>query len=124
MKNTSPRILIVEDDADIRDLMKIVLEADGYSVDVAADGIEAFNHLNAGTKPALILLDMMMPRMDGEQFMKEVRSTRFSKIPVVIVSGHCLGPKRARDLEAASCLIKPVEFSELLKTVRRFAPAA
>ena len=123
MKNNSPEILIVEDDADIRDLLKIVLEADGYHVDVAGDGRDAFDHLNAGTKPAVILLDLMMPRMDGEQFMKEVRSTRFSKIPVVIISGHSLGPKKARELEAASCLTKPVEFSELLKTVRRFAPA-
>ena len=122
MKNSSPTIMIIEDDADIRELMKIVLEADGYSVDVAGDGIDAFDHLKAGTKPTLILLDLMMPRMDGEQFMKEVRSTRFSKIPVVIISGHCLGPKKARELEAASCLTKPVEFSELLKTVRRFAP--
>jgi CheY-like chemotaxis protein len=123
MKNNSPTVLIVEDDADIRDLMKIFLEADGYSVDVAGDGVDAFEHLHAGTKPALILLDLMMPRMDGEQFMKEVRSTPFSKIPIVIISGHCLGPKKARELNAACCLTKPVEFSELLKTVRRFAPA-
>ncbi len=115
--------MIIEDDADIRDLMRIFLEADGYSVDIAGDGVDAFDHLHAGAKPALILLDLMMPRMDGEQFMKEMRSTNYSKIPVVIISGHCLGPKKARELDAAFCLTKPVEFNELLKTVRRFAPA-
>ena len=122
MKNSSPTILIVEDDTDIRDLIRILLEADGYAVDVAGDGLDALQELRAGTKPALILLDLMMPRMDGEEFMKELSSTGFSNIPVVIISGHCLGPKKARELHAASCLTKPVEFTELLKTVRRFVP--
>ena len=123
MTRNTPTILIVEDDADIRDLMKIFLEADGYQVDVASDGVDAFGRLQAGVRPAVILLDLMMPRMDGEQFLKQIRLSPFAKIPVVIISGHSIARKKARELNAAGCLMKPVEFNELLKTVRRFALA-
>jgi len=122
MTTTAKTILVVEDDADIRELMKIFLEGDGYQVEVAADGVDAFEKLESGPRPDLILLDLMMPRMDGEQFLKEIRTSRFAKIPVVIISGHCAVRKTARELEAAGFLMKPVEFNELLKTVRRFVP--
>jgi CheY-like chemotaxis protein len=114
------RILIVEDDADIRELMKIFLEADGYRVDLAADGLEALEELEAGPRPALILLDLMMPRMDGEQFMKQLQASGFARIPVVIMSGHSAAKRKAEELKAASCLMKPFEADDLLKTVRRF----
>jgi CheY-like chemotaxis protein len=116
-------IMIVDDDPDIRELMKIFLEADGYRVDLAADGIGALEQLHAGAHPALILLDLMMPRMDGEQFMKEIRGTRFAKIPIVVISGHSAVRRKTREFEAVSFLMKPVEFNELIKTVRRFAAA-
>jgi CheY-like chemotaxis protein len=114
-------IMIVDDDADIRALMKIFLEADGYSVDLAADGCDALEHLRNGAQPVLILLDLMMPRMDGAQFLKQIRSTRFAKTPVVIMSGHNTAQKEAVELGATSCLPKPVELVDLLKTVHRFA---
>jgi CheY-like chemotaxis protein len=115
------RILIVEDDADIRELMKIFLEADGYRVDLAADGLEALEELEAGPRPALILLDLMMPRMDGEQFLKQLRGSRFADIPIIIMSGHSAAEKKAQQLNVAHCLMKPVEVDDLLKTVRQFA---
>ena len=114
-------ILIVEDDSDIRELMKIFLEADGHRVKLAADGLGAFEELNAGPRPQLILLDLMMPRMDGEQFLKQLRGSRFANVPVVIMSGHSAAEKKAAELKAASCLMKPVEVDQLLKTVRLFA---
>ncbi len=116
-------ILIVEDDADIRELMKIFLEADGYRVSVAADGLEAIEELQRGPRPALILLDLMMPRMDGEQFLKQMRASRYADVPVVIMSGHTAAEKKAAELKAALCWLKPVEVDELLKTVRQFALA-
>ena len=116
-------ILIVEDDADIRELMKIFLEADGYRVNVATDGLDALEELQRGPRPALILLDLMMPRMDGEQFLKQMRAGRYADIPVVIMSGHPAAEKKAEELNAAFCLLKPVEVDELLKTVRQFALA-
>jgi len=113
-------ILIVEDDADIRELMKIFLEADGHRVNLAADGLGAFEELNAGPRPELILLDLMMPRMDGEQFLKRLRGSRFADVPVIIMSGHSAAEKKAVELKAACCLMKPVEVDQLLKTVKRF----
>jgi CheY-like chemotaxis protein len=123
MTSSTGTIMIVDDDPDIRELMKIFLEGDGYHVDLAADGIDALEQLRAGSHPALILLDLMMPRMDGEQFMKEIRGTRYAQIPIVVISGHSAVRSKTREFEAASFLMKPVEFNELLKAVRRFAPA-
>jgi DNA-binding response OmpR family regulator len=120
-KENNAAILIVEDDADIRELIKIFLEADGFQVSLAADGLDAFEELEAGPRPALILLDLMMPRMDGEQFMKQMRTSCYADIPVVIMSGHTAAEKKAQELNAAFCLLKPVEVDELLKTVRQFA---
>jgi DNA-binding response OmpR family regulator len=117
-----PSLLIVEDDADIRDLMKIFLEAEGYQVSLAADGLDALEQLQAGARPSLILLDLMMPRMDGEQFLSEMQSRRFSQTPVVIMAGHCAVQQRADQLKAVCCLTKPVELDELLSTVRQLVP--
>jgi CheY-like chemotaxis protein len=124
MKRKVPTVLIVEDDDDIRELMKIVLEGDGYNVNVAANGFDALEQLQAGSRPALILLDLMMPGMDGEEFLRKMHASRFAKIPVVIMSGHGGGQKASRELYGVSCLMKPVELDELLQTVRRMVPAA
>jgi CheY-like chemotaxis protein len=104
--------------------MKIFLEATGYRVNVALDGYEALEQLQAGTKPALILLDLMMPRMDGEEFMAQMRSRRIPKTPVLIMSGHSVAERNANRLGAAGCLMKPVELDALLKAVQRLAPAS
>jgi two-component system, chemotaxis family, chemotaxis protein CheY len=122
MMGTAKTILIVDDDADIGELIKIFLEEDGYLVEYAADGVDALAKLNAGLQPALILLDLMMPRMDGEQFLKQLTASEFGKIPVVIISGHSAVRKTAREFNVSGFLVKPIEFSELLQTVRRFAP--
>jgi CheY-like chemotaxis protein len=116
----NPTILVVEDDADIRELMSIALERSGFSVILAADGAEALDQLYKGPEPGLILLDLMMPRMDGEQFMKELRESRFRDTPVVILSGHVSAQKKANELQVEYCLMKPVEFGELLRTLKHF----
>src|ERR1051326_8539461 len=123
MTGNSAPILIIDDDADIRDVLKIVLEANGYCVRLASDGLDGLAKLQTGTPPAMILLDLMMPRMDGEQFMEQMRAKRLGEIPVVIMSGNLPGGKSQNQFGAASCLNKPVEYNELLKTVRQFAPA-
>jgi DNA-binding response OmpR family regulator len=101
--------------------MKIFIEADGYRVDVAADGLDALEQLQRGHRPALILLDLMLPRLDGEQFLKQVRMGPFADVPVVVLSGHSDGKNKAHALKVASYLNKPVEADELLNTVRKFA---
>ena len=64
----------------------------------------------------------MMPRMDGGQFLKKLRASPFAAVPVVILSGNSAARKKAAELNAKGCLMKPVEFVELLDTVRRFMP--
>lgn len=121
MKTNHGTVLIVDDDSDIRELMKMVIENEGYHVDLAADGLDALHQLQSGVQPALILVDLMMPGMDGEQFLKEIQSDHFAGTPVVIVSGHAAAQQKAAELHAVCCLMKPIECDELLKAVRTFA---
>jgi CheY-like chemotaxis protein len=115
-------VLIIDDDSDIREVMKAFLEADGYHVNVANDGRDALEHLQDGGRPGLIFVDLVMPRMDGEQFVKQLHRGRFAKTPVVILSGHSVAKEKADELGAVCCLMKPVEIDDLLSAVRRFAP--
>src|SRR5947209_11642724 len=117
MRN-STTVLIVDDDADIREVMKIFLESDGYHVSVAADGLDALEQLRTGPRPRLIILDLMMPRLDGEQFLKQLRPSHFADIPIVIMSGCTSAETKARELMAACCLMKLVESEQFSKTVR------
>jgi CheY-like chemotaxis protein len=116
-----PSVLVVDDDEDIRDILSVLLETEGYHVDTAKDGVEALAQLKSGPPPALVLLDMMMPRMDGESLVREMkRDPDVADVPVVIMSGHSAAREKAESLDAAACLVKPVEVDELLRVVRRF----
>jgi CheY-like chemotaxis protein len=113
-------ILIIDDDKDIRDTLELVLEAEGHAVETAFDGVAGLEHLRAGRRPSLILLDMMMPRLDGEGFMRALRSDpNTADIPVVIVTGHPTARKKAEELGAAGCLVKPVELFDLESMIHR-----
>jgi two-component system, chemotaxis family, chemotaxis protein CheY len=87
-------ILIVEDVEDHRDILGIALRAAGYRVAYATDGHDAFNRLESGLRPRLIILDLAMPRMNGFEFrQRQIADARFGAIPVIIVtaledSGH------------------------------------
>ncbi|MEO7192082.1 MAG: response regulator [Vicinamibacterales bacterium] len=113
---TSP-ILIVEDDTDIRTMMAVLLETQGYAAVVASDGIEALS-MARNLKPCLILLDLMMPVMDGPTFRHaQWQDPTISEIPVIILSAHPQASGIARELQAVSYLEKPVSFDALLQTV-------
>jgi CheY-like chemotaxis protein len=114
------QILIVDDDEDIRDVVGMLLEVEGFQVAKARDGMDALAQLEAGPLPSLILVDMMMPRMDGESFVAAIRGDpKLARIPVVIMSGHHVAQQKAAKLEAAGCLVKPVEMKDLLWVVQR-----
>lgn len=114
-------ILVVDDDDSIREVLTCVLQAYGFRVLGAADGVDALDRLRAGPAPRLILLDMMMPRMDGEELMRQLRAAPgLRAVPVVVMSGQSEARARARALGAEGCLVKPVELDELLSTVRWF----
>lgn len=113
-------ILVVDDDRDIRDIVAMVLSAEGYQVQTAIDGVAALELLRAGARPSLILLDMMMPRLDGEAFLKAMRSDpNTAGIPVVILTGHPAARVKAAELGAAGYLVKPVELIDLVRTIRQ-----
>jgi CheY-like chemotaxis protein len=122
MRQNDELILIVDDDEDIRELLSLVLEAAGYRVKVAADGLDALEQIQEGEPPALILLDLMMPRMDGQHFLRKLTSL-FPDAVVVIMSGHAAAQTIADEFKVACCLTKPVELDDLLNAVKRFAPA-
>ena len=84
----STKILIVDDDPDIRDVLTTVLEVQGYQVLTASDGIEGLATLKA-EKPDLMILDLLMPKMDGYAVCKELKDPRWSKygnIPILILT--------------------------------------
>lgn len=116
----TPSILLVEDDADIRQTIGEVLEEEGYRVTTAGDGREALERLNEGPLPHLIVLDLMMPGMDGVQFRAEqIRRRAWSAIPLVVLSADAHTHEVARDLGARECLRKPVDLVDLLAAVQR-----
>ncbi len=109
-------ILLVEDDELLRGAMRMVLEWEGYRVACAGDGGEALDYLRAGGRPSLILLDVMLPGLDGWRFRQEQQRDRdLAAVPVVVVSA----------LEAADCpdaaayVRKPFAPQQLLEAVRR-----
>jgi CheY-like chemotaxis protein len=111
-------VLIVDDDADVRDAMEYLLRSEGYSTATAADGDEALTKLRAGLEPCLILLDLMMPWKDGFQFRREqLRDPRLSTIPVVVLSGRHQPEIDAPLLNAAAYLQKPVDPETLLPLI-------
>jgi CheY-like chemotaxis protein len=114
-------ILIVDDDEDIRDLLSLALELRGYRAVAARDGIEALEWLALGDEPAFVLLDMMMPRLDGEGFVAAVRrEPSLRRIPIVLLSGHREVTRKAVELDTAGFLVKPIRTEELLAVVRKF----
>ena len=114
-------VMIVEDDIDVRESLADVLEDSDYRPLGVANGKEALERLRATPgKPCLILLDIMMPVMDGWQFRAIQRSDpELAGIPVVVLTAH-VDLKQADALGAAACLKKPVRLDALLATVERF----
>lgn len=114
-------VLVVEDDPDIREMMVAILESEGYAVHAACHGAEALAQLRAGYTPCLILLDLMMPVMDGWTFCREKQSDpTLATIPVIVVSAAPRDNPRARSLAAVEHVPKPIEVTALLTTVARF----
>ena len=116
---SQPTILIVEDDADTRDMIGRFLELEGYAVETAANGRQALDRLDAGAHACVILLDLMMPVMDGWEFRRiQVSHATLSKIPVIVFSAA--GRDRMAQIDANDYLSKPVDLDELLDRISRY----
>jgi len=110
-------VCIVDDDPDIREAMRFALELDGVHVVEASDGAAALDRLHH-EKCGLILLDLMMPGMNGWEFRAEQRADpELAQIPVVVLSGAREVSDHARELGAAAYLQKPVELERLSEVV-------
>jgi CheY-like chemotaxis protein len=117
----SHNILIVEDDAAIRDALKEILEDEGYRVSGAANGQEAIDLLRGHSRPCVILLDLMMPVMNGWQFRAAQRQDpALAPIPTVVISADGNVAEKAAAIEAADFLTKPIQLNRLLETIERY----
>ena len=121
MESSDRVVFVVEDDADIRDMIRQILELEGYAVRTASDGFDALAQIRHGERPRLILLDLMMPGMNGWEFRAaQLEDPSLADIPVVVLSGDGTVASKAGTMNAAGFLRKPVELNTLLETVSRF----
>jgi CheY-like chemotaxis protein len=114
-------ILVVDDDCEQRSVFGELLRLAGYEVVVACDGQDALELLAAGLRPAVIVLDLAMPRMDGWAFLERLRGAEHSRIPVLVTSGDAHGQRPAG---ADACLDKPVDAGVFRSAVSRLSSAA
>lgn len=112
------RVLVVEDEADIREAISELLQLSGFAVQQAADGQEALQQLREGRVPELIVTDLLMPRLNGWDLLQELkRHPDWSEIPVVVVSAA--SPSTATRVPVEAVLAKPVQRGELVSSVAR-----
>ena len=111
-------ILLVEDDPDVRDALRLTLEDAGYDVVCAGEGREALARVRGSPPPSLILLDLMLPVMDGFEFrVQQMQDPEIASIPVIVFS--CGGDlqEKVAPLRVAACLRKPVDVDALLELI-------
>lgn len=117
--NSRCPVLIVEDDGDLREMMSQLLTLEGFQAATVANGREALEYLNSGARPDVILLDLMMPVMDGWEFRRRQQADpAVSDVPVIVLSA--LDPARAAAVSADAFLKKPLDFDRLLTLVRNY----
>jgi CheY-like chemotaxis protein len=121
VRPSRPRLLLAEDDAAIRDSLGDALREDGFEVVAAANGREALELLRNGPRPSAILLDLMMPVMDGWDFRREqMDDPSLRDIPVLIVSASGFSPETIRlQFGNVELIPKPVPYHELLVVLGR-----
>lgn len=111
------RVLVVEDNKEIQDSLKMALEIEGYEVFTADNGKEALEALNKIATPCLILLDLMMPVMNGWEFVEEInKDIMLSTIPIVIVTAF---NDRKNTPKSEGYIQKPIDLNALLNTVSK-----
>ncbi len=114
-----PHVLVIEDDRSIREMLSQALEIEGYKVSAAANGAEGIRLLNEGPLPGVILLDLMMPVMNGWQFMeaKKALPPNLQAVPVAVISAYS---ERAQELPCQAILKKPIDLDVLLEMVEKY----
>jgi CheY-like chemotaxis protein len=115
-------ILLIDDDLSIRTVLAEILEDEGYHVTSAANGQEALQYLQQQhTVPCLILLDLMMPIMNGWDFRRaQQQDPQLASIPVVVISADNSVPQKAASLGARGYLAKPIAIERLIALVSQY----
>jgi CheY-like chemotaxis protein len=117
-REKTPLVLVVDDDPDILEALSEILEAEGFAVRRARNGQEALERLEEGT-PSLILLDLMMPVMDGWEFAQKLRQRPEAKgVPLVVLSADRNVEAKSKEIGSVGHLAKPFELDDLLRMVR------
>jgi CheY-like chemotaxis protein len=114
-------VLVIDDEAEIRESLQLFLELDKFSVRTAAHGQEALQLLEQGLAPSVVLLDLMMPVMNGVDFLAAIRAdSRFSSLPVVVVSAcrPMVQELQSRQLVTHGLVPKPVDIEQLMSAIR------
>ena len=113
------RVLVVDDDRGVREVLGTMLALEGHEVIEAVDGVEAATLLEAGCAPDLILLDVMMPTMGGTGFRAWQLGSEHARVPVLVVTATPADSEELDALEGCELLPKPFGFSKLIGEVRR-----
>lgn len=110
-------VLVVDDDDNIREIMKLYLKNEGYQVEEAADGIEAVRKFDA-VKPSIILLDVMMPILDGMEVCRQIR--KFSRVPIIMLTARSVDEDKITGLGigADDYITKPFNPNEVIARVK------
>lgn len=122
MVSASSPVLVVNDDEDTSQSLRALLEFGGFAVETASDGWDALCKLYEGLRPCLIVLDLMMPVMDGYEFREQqLRMPDVSDIPVIVVSAvFDVHSAAIRHLRAKAYIRTPAEAGQLLESVRQY----
>lgn len=119
----SKRMLVVEDEENVRESVAALLEVEGYEVLTADNGAQALAALRNGPPVSLIFLDLMMPQMDGWAFRaRQLNQPEYRHIPVVVLSGAHKIDKEVENMEPAAVLKKPIGIQELLDVIDEALP--
>jgi CheY-like chemotaxis protein len=112
-------VLVIEDDPELREMMAELLRIEGFDPVLASNGLDALTQLRIGPRPHVIVLDLMMPVMDGWQFRQQQQSDPILRgIPVIVATAAPLAA--TRDLHADLVLQKPLNFEATISAIRRY----
>lgn len=114
---TTEKILVVDDDVNICELLRLYLEKDGYSVIIVNDGMEAISAFQ-DSKPDLVLLDIMLPKLDGWQVCREIRKTSDTPIIMLTAKGETFDKVLGLELGADDYVVKPFDAKEVVARVK------
>jgi len=116
-------VLVIEDHEDVREGIRVSLGMEGFTVEVAANGREALQKLYAGVHPCLIIMDLMMPVMNGFEFRQaQLAAAQFRNIPLIAYSGVTDPRETAQQLRADAYLHKPSDVEQLTALARQLCP--